>query len=137
MFYLSDLSCAKGMSAWLDDREPFAIRRHRESVVEGDEGQRRGLAISGDQRRGQLQRVDRSELVHAQQSDRDLANRCDGLDFVPGGGEFGESTPRNSPLRRVGVLCGAAAARTDRRASPPRSSATASCAPLIRRLARL
>ena len=44
-----------------------------------------------------------ARIVHAQQADRDLANRRDGLDLVPGGGEFSEvdRAPRSSPRRQA------------------------------------
>jgi hypothetical protein len=64
---------------------PFAIRRHGESVVEGDEGHRRGLALSGDQGSGELHRFGRSEVVHAQQSDRDLIWQREGQRMPVGG----------------------------------------------------
>lgn len=56
-----------------DDREPLAVRRDRQAIVQGHEWQGRRLTIRGYRRCGELERIRGSQWVDANESARSFS----------------------------------------------------------------
>jgi hypothetical protein len=73
---------ARGRSAG-DEREALAARRVGKAIVEAYEADGRGIALGGDDRGCELERVCRPEWMRPHDASREIAHPLGGVDLEP------------------------------------------------------